>query len=1502
MLRQLLRGNTLAMIGLFLGLTTGAVVLLAKHWLVNEIVTALEEEVVASCDCSLSFDSISLSFTTLRARARNVRILERGVPRLSFKDIRAKVDLSEIRERKVHLTSLVLNQGLADGVGPDSATFKFIDHLTAPLPPEKQLPDRWRVILDTLEVKNSFLRESFGTSEISGSGVSLYVKRIGENFSLLPTIADFRYTSYGDTPGEPPTELYLGPLTGSIVIEDNRTVFNSILLGRDRSRIEAKMVTDSNRDNAASGSTKLTITPDYIGLPSWLRGAITGTTDIRGTIGSPLLTGSINAAPGESLSIALPAASELSLPNFSSSLTIDVNHGDPVITLSNISGANDRASLSSTRPLTFSDEGLSAGFKASVPNYTFGPFAVGSSNASIELEQERDEVVTSIELTTENLVGNGINLGPAKIGIRLDSDAVEITADSTNPAQGSLSWRGTIDLAQDQPILNNGLLKLKSFRYPTALPVVESNLSPIAITSDLTLKGPLAINRLTGEGETTVTFPALNKGFPLSGRTTLKDGVLKVSLPNSPQRASADLTVDFAKTLDGKLNFNLPQLALRDLIGYDDPCSVLGGSLNYSFTLAKVLRGVGELALDTLSIGCKPYSLTLPSNTRVPIRDGALQLKNLSLATLDSSLKLDGQVGVEAGFDMSARGRLELSSLLPLLPAVDDLQGMLNADIIVKGALREPTVTGSAQLSKGQFGVSAPDVGGDSITGDFTLAGKAIQIKSLTGKINNGTFSASGTLLPFDPTRSTLQTTLKQVTIEPIEDATITFSGDLRLGADRNKRQTLGGEIDISFAEVAKDFDINKIIMNTISGYFLPARAQPSAAKSKIDIDLDVKIGAPRNVFIVTPFLSAELNTAIHARGNAAAPIIDGNMQVLSGWIGLKGNRFDITSGGITFKPPNLVPTLEIASEGTLRAPTGENVLVTLEASGLLSSPKITLNSDRGLAQSDLLLLLTSSRRLGESSIRGRMDSQFGADQRYFMSDTSFSSIKDFFRNLTRLDILSFEPAYNQFTGTIEPAVVARKNISPRLTMLGESLFSSVSNSRAGAVYALTPSLDINGFFQTVSTQKNSILSTDLTYTVWAEESRFVTYEITGLNAFSEQSIYNAARLGPASRIQSSNESLDGIKRQIVDYLADHGHKAASVGITCQDADRFCHRLIISIDEGAPCLIDEITFEGTTLPDNLIATVRDTAKKGDLATISILDKIERKLVLALRGDGYIAARVTPSYVISPDRQSATLIVNAEPREPISFVFTGNKEFSSDDFLNSIDLFTRKRPFGNNTINLLVQNIERMYQERGYLFVSVNYTEDRSDPGRLMYRVEIKEEAPTSVKSLTIAGNSSLPLNRLTKVMTEMGMGDQSDMLNPEHAVPSELDALRDSLIAAYQREGFPDASATYSINQIPGTDKLEITYNIVEGSARKASEINVSGYPSDLKLPAPPAVPASLPRVNNYIESLADSLKSEGYLHPALFVEPNADNTAIQIEIEPGARTNVASVQYEGLI
>jgi hypothetical protein len=77
----------------------------------------------------------------------------------------------------------------------------------------------------------------------------------------------------------------------------------------------------------------------------------------------------------------------------------------------------------------------------------------------------------------------------------------------------------------------------------------------------------------------------------------------------------------------------------------------------------------------------------------------------------------------------------------------------------------------------------------------------------------------------------------------------------------------------------------------------------------------------------------------------------------------------------------------------------------------------------------------------------------------------------------------------------------------------------------------------VNAFFQTVSTQRNSIISSDLTYTILSEQAEFVTFSIEGLTSFSEENILSAARLGAASRVLNTPDGLRSIERQILNYM-----------------------------------------------------------------------------------------------------------------------------------------------------------------------------------------------------------------------------------------------------------------------------------------------------------------------------------------------------------------------------
>lgn len=1499
-IKRRIRPQTLALTGLFCGLLVGVSMLITKQWLINQIVRALEDEVTASCDCSLAFDSFSLSFFTLSAKARNIRIIENGKPRLSFKTITTNVDLSEIKSRRVHLENLTLSGGIADGVGPNSVTFNFIDQLTKPLPPEKQRPNRWRVILDSLFIKKSFLREPFGESELSGSGVMMKLHRQNDAFILEPFISDFRYTTYAPDRLSAAEELHLGDLKATLQIKNSITTFKSVSLGRAYSSIKASAQADGRKDHLLEGSTDIKIQTQYIGLPEWLEGFLIGKGALKGSLGSPLVEGMLSTDSADPLTLSLPHAEPVAFPELSGKLSVDVNHGDPLITISNIRAEAPLKHLVSRKPLLFSKRGLQAAFEVTLPEFSYGPFKLRTMKAVIETTPATEETRTLINIKTEGTELQGVALGPSKIEIVLTKSAANIKAIIANKQQGKLDWRGTIDLSASEPYLSKGSLSLDSYRYLTS--AEEKTPSLWALTaSKISVNGPLDMRSLNGDGPLAIHFPNTTSPVTLAGSARLEDGVLAIDVSNAKPTIRASAALHFNAGQKSTLNIAIPATAPHNLFGHKNICGRLGGALNYAFKLDEPLLGNGTITMNSFSLGCEPHSLTLTQPSTLPIANGDVTLESLSLTGRDSSLGVRGKFGIQSGFNLFLTGNLDLESMSHLIPNLDNLQGEVKIEASAQGPVGKPILSGTAQLSRARFGFSSPDIEAHNVTGNFTFQNDSILVDDLQGSINGGTFSADGTTYPFDWNRSTLHTSLQEVSIEPEDDTSITFSGDLRLESSTQQKQTLSGELEVLFAEVSKEFDINKIVLKTLSGYFLPSRVRASDSSNTLDIGLDVSINSARNIFIITPFLNAELNATLRASGTTSSPTLDGTMQFLSGWIGVKGNRFDINSGKLLFSPGSLVPQISLASEGTLRASTGESITVILEVVGQLPSPKITLSSDRGLSQNELLYLLTSSRPIGESSLRARMTSDYGASQTYSEQRSILARLRSFFRSLTRLDVLSFEPAYNQFSGAIEPAIIARKNISPRFNLVGESLFSSVSNSRAGGVFALTPSIDINAFIQTVSTQKNSIVSSDMTFTVLSKQAEFVTLNVSGNKVFHDSELLLAARLTGSSRIQNSPSTLSLIEKQIVSFMQDMGHRQSTSSVQCIRGNTYCEELGITVTEGPSSTILGIAFDGDSLPESLVDAIKKFASIGKQATKQVLQDIERKVIVTLRNEGYIASRATATYIDQPSGNSCIVRINTDLQQPISFIFQGNTVFSAEDFLTSINLFSRKRAFGNNTINVLVQNIEQMYLTRGHLFVQVRHSATRDSSGRIIYQVTIEEDSPITVKALKFTGNESLDRAKIKQRMRALGFDEYTTLLSPQFAIPSQLDSLKDVLLQIYENEGFPSADISYQIRPAISANNLDIEFTISEGPRIQVDVIQVVGTPSGLTLPSPPETPTPLTKINEYIQNLQSALINAGYLMPIFTTDIDQETKNLLITIVPGIQTFVAHITYEGI-
>jgi translocation and assembly module TamB len=126
-----------------------------------------------------------------------------------------------------------------------------------------------------------------------------------------------------------------------------------------------------------------------------------------------------------------------------------------------------------------------------------------------------------------------------------------------------------------------------------------------------------------------------------------------------------------------------------------------------------------------------------------------------------------------------------------------------------------------------------------------------------------------------------------------------------------------------------------------------PARAAQSAG----DFKLDLRIRAPRRLFISGMGLESEWSANINVGGTATHPEIGGTATVVRGTYEFAGRRFDISRGNIRWEGRDLTnPSIDISASATT-----EGVTAILNVTGTGQRPRIAFTSTPSLPQDEVL-------------------------------------------------------------------------------------------------------------------------------------------------------------------------------------------------------------------------------------------------------------------------------------------------------------------------------------------------------------------------------------------------------------------------------------------------------------------------------------------------------------------------------------------------------------------
>lgn len=1481
------RGIRFALLGLILGVSFAIGIKILERYIAGELEELLQDEARKACDCSLSLKSIELSLLRMQAIGKGAVLLQHDTPGLEVEALTADFDpLSEITNGRILLSNLTLDGVKIEDLGPRGATFQFIDSLTTPAKIKKK--NKLKVRLLRLEVKDAHISHSFGNSSLFSDSTSLvYLRNPDSTASLYPSLGKLTYER---------TSLerwQLGDVSGELKISPQGIEIKALSLEKPKNLINLAGLIAKDSNHFENTELSYRLNSESFELPSWIKLALKGEGTVSGPLSDPDITSHFSLQDSALSSITPPGGPEFSLSSLTGKLKLNPN--EPLI-VTDLKMLFPEGYWKSSSPFTVSSENMQGTFLYSFSGVTLGNAHLLNLQGTLDLNDN--------ELKTEATLG-ALQMEQFLIpNLRIHADystpELNLSLSNTPSSNGSIKLETSLLFSASGSSLKKAALEIENLAPMTFSKGGFPELArPLRLSGTAIAEGPLSLSELSSNGsfvlippgfEDTLSFQVdlgLKQGV-LSGQATLPDkslsGTIRYPLVGNDQKAQLDIVLDRFQ---------------GSLVNPESECSSADIQARYQFSPSEPFRGDGSVTLETLSLGCDPYTTQLIQPTTLLVQGGILNLPELHLSSEDTDLQLSGSMSLLGELDLRANGNIWLRTLLPLTTQLDNLEGLLEPSLSIKGQIKSPELTGSARLKNGAISLESAGLSMTEISGLLTLKNEMFQADEIQGHMNGGEFSLQGSYSPRHPELSELTGKLERVVFTPAQDLSFVLSSDLKLSSNEKGSPQLAGTVYIDEAEFQREIEFRKFLLE-LPALLIQTRESVRKQGSRTpEIELNLNIEAPRNVFLLTTLFGTELSGKLSVSGTTLHPIITGELEALNGWVGLREARFEITSGRVEFKQGVGIPNLFLSGETYLPSRTGETVLVILEVEGPLSNPRVSLVSDRGNSEQEILSLLSSGGGFGSLLTRG---SQTDALQlRTKGSATKQSFIERFLRRAVRIDTLSFEPKYNPRRGQLEPALVAEKKLLPRLTLLGESF---LSNAETGSLmtlqYSLTDKLFALLTLDTLSAEERNAIGSDLKYLILDAQKPTALYRFSGNDHFSKYRLLSELRLSSTSRIPI--ETVQSLGQDIQRFYQKRGYLGATAEAICTEGSRYCRSIQTSIHEGPQYTIDTIEVVGDAIPPIVSARASLSKIGNQIATDAFRENYNDALTKAFRSEGYLQAQVFSSYVTNSSEKDPKvhLSVRCTTGKPITFVFEGNTQFTSREFLETINLFEREQAFGNNTIRILVKNIERMYRENGFLFASIRFRES-SPPGseRTIYTIFITEEEKVPARNIRLDGiDSQLELSVKQAIEEQYGKETFQQTFSPQYAIEELLVENALYLTETLHELGFPDANITHSLAPEENGKFVDINYFISPGERRYANRIIVHSDTPAIELPNPPTAPYSIPRANRYFRELQQYLSSRGYLSSELWSE--FQNDILIVHLEAGEQSHIQKITVVG--
>ena len=915
---------------------------------------------------------------------------------------------------------------------------------------------------------------------------------------------------------------------------------------------------------------------------------------------------------------------------------------------------------------------------------------------------------------------------------------------------------------------------------------------------------------------------------------------------------------------------------------------------DYNFDFQDPVHGSGEILLTSLNLGIEPHSLHLLNQIKVPIKDGTLFIHDLIMREKQTDIAVNGTVSAE-GLNINTSSKIKLDLLHNLVTAVDNLRGLFEGNFNIKGPYDHLVYSGDAKLRDAEVAIEEADINIHSFSGDFKFENNKFFTDGLVGYLNDGTIKLTGELDLDRTNDAQLNINFDDIVLEPIEKVAIKLSGDLSI-KNEDERPKISGKVKVNRAEVIQSINLLTAIKSFTNSLLNPQKPTQQSASDNPDIGLDVHIEAPRNMMILTNLFQTELKCNIHVGGSTLAPQINGMVKTISGHLAFTEHSFEITSGTIIFTKANPEGRIEILGETTVFNNAGNVENVFLEASGSLNNPYVRLTSSSNLSQGAIINLLMSAPASTKTSFSHGVE----FEEAFSLLPRKTKGFLGFLNSLTKIDSISIEPSQNTRTNSLQPIVVARKDLNERMSLIGETgLGSSEGSSKLKFSYALNPKISLLGVIDNNTTSKKNAVEGNAIFTIIPSKTRLTDITFKGNKNYDFYKLISELQINENSTIK--NDELDNLIELLRTFYHKQGYFDVEIFSKEQEKDGYISKIEFKIKEGNQHNISDIKLvsEKKLKRYNFTNLIHKTI--GQPATEQVKDELVKKMKDALKKGGYIGSTIRASY----DKENDILNLKVYYGNIIKIDFVGNTHFKEDELLDTIQLYNRKQPFGNNTIHSLIKGIKDLYIKHGFYDVKVRWKRSTA-PKSTTYLVNINEGTEFEIDKVELKGYQPLSKKKLNKELEEQG-SSLDLLLEKRHLLKEELAYNTDVLSDIYKKNGFPTAEVTSQLAKNTENNTISIIYNLGLGEPQRVNELIVTGWPIDLKMSDAPKVPASIPIVERYTKQLIEDLHTRGYFTATGKLDiikndfqSSVNNSKATITLQPNERTFIDNIRIIG--